>query len=147
MSACRRLGTRIRNLPLYAISSAGFDGAGIARFMLLAALIQAAMASCASRIAAASVLPHAEAPGRSGATANYPPLPRREFLHVDDMADARVFLMEPGFSEGICNIGAGEDVTIRELAETIQRVVGFEGDLVFDASKPDGTPRKLLDRK
>ena len=71
--------------------------------------------------------------------------PRREFLHVDDMADACVFLMERGFSEGICNIGAGEDVTIRELAETIQRIVGFKGDLAFDASKPDGTPRKLLD--
>ncbi len=71
--------------------------------------------------------------------------PRREFLHVDDMADACVFLMEHGFGEGIFNIGAGEDVTIRELAETIQRIVGFEGDLVFDASKPDGTPRKLLD--
>ncbi len=71
--------------------------------------------------------------------------PRREFLHVDDMADACVFLMERGFSEGICNIGAGEDVTIRELAETIQRIVEFEGDLVFDPGKPDGTPRKLLD--
>jgi GDP-L-fucose synthase len=71
--------------------------------------------------------------------------PRREFLHVDDMADACVFMMERGLSEGVFNIGAGEDVTIRELAETIQRVVGFKGDLVFDASKPDGTPRKLLD--
>ena len=72
-------------------------------------------------------------------------MPRREFLHVDDMADACVFLMERDICEGLYNIGAGEDVTIRELAETIQRIVGFEGELVFDSSKPDGTPRKLLD--
>ncbi|PMS37042.1 GDP-L-fucose synthase [Trinickia symbiotica] len=70
--------------------------------------------------------------------------PRREFLYVDDMADACVFLMESGATEGIFNIGAGEDVTIRELAELIMRTVGFEGDIVFDTSKPDGTPRKLL---
>lgn len=71
--------------------------------------------------------------------------PMREFLHVDDMADACVFLMENGIGEGIYNIGTGTDVTIRELAETIKEVVGFEGELEFDTSKPDGTLRKLLD--
>ncbi|TSA40558.1 MAG: GDP-L-fucose synthase [Betaproteobacteria bacterium] len=71
--------------------------------------------------------------------------PRREFLHVDDMADACIFVMEGGITEGLYNVGMGSDVTIRELAETIVEVVGFEGELAFDASKPDGTPRKLLD--
>lgn len=71
--------------------------------------------------------------------------PRREFLHVDDMAEACVFLMEAGISEGLYNVGTGSDVTIRELAETICQVVGFGGEIVFDSSKPDGTPRKLLD--
>ncbi|RDU99106.1 GDP-L-fucose synthase family protein [Trinickia dinghuensis] len=70
--------------------------------------------------------------------------PRREFLYVDDLADACVFLMESGVAEGMFNIGVGEDVTIRELAEMIMRIVGYRGELVFDASKPDGTPRKLL---
>ena len=70
--------------------------------------------------------------------------PMREFLYVDDMADACVFLMENGPSEGLFNVGTGEDITIRELAETVMNVVGFEGQIVFDASKPDGTPRKLL---
>ncbi len=71
--------------------------------------------------------------------------PRREFLHVDDLADGCVFLMEQGVEDGIYNIGVGEDVTIRELAEVIADVVGFDGEFVFDTSKPDGTPRKLLD--
>jgi len=71
--------------------------------------------------------------------------PRREFLHVDDLADACLTLMEKGVGEGVYNVGYGSDVTIRELAEMIARVVGFSGRLVFDASKPDGTPRKLLD--
>ncbi len=71
--------------------------------------------------------------------------PRREFLHADDLADACVFLLETYNSPEILNIGCGEDVTIRELAETIGEVLGFEGDLVFDSTKPDGTPRKLLD--
>jgi len=71
--------------------------------------------------------------------------PRREFLHVDDMVDACVLLMERGIGDGVYNIGSGTDVTIKELAETIARVVGFEGRLQFDASQPDGTPRKLLD--
>jgi len=71
--------------------------------------------------------------------------PRREFLYVDDMADACVFLMErDSVHDGLLNIGTGEDVTIRELAERVMDVVGFKGDIVFDASKPDGTPRKLL---
>ena len=70
--------------------------------------------------------------------------PMREFLYVDDMADACVYLMESGIGEGIFNVGTGQDVTIRELAETVMSVVGFKGNIVFDASKPDGTPRKLL---
>jgi GDP-L-fucose synthase len=70
--------------------------------------------------------------------------PMREFLFVDDLADACVFLVEKGLSEGLFNVGTGEDVTIRELAETVMQVVGFEGHIVFDSSKPDGTPRKLL---
>jgi GDP-L-fucose synthase len=71
--------------------------------------------------------------------------PRREFLYVDDLADACVFLMEQGTSEGFYNIGVGEDITIRELAETVMSVVGFPGSIVFDTTRPDGTPRKLLD--
>ena len=71
--------------------------------------------------------------------------PLREFLYVDDMADACVFLMESGISEGLFNVGTGSDVSIRELAQTVMEVVGFQGRIVFDASKPDGTPRKLLD--
>ena len=71
--------------------------------------------------------------------------PRREFLHVDDLAGACVLLMERGAGEGIYNIGSGADLTVRELAELIARVVGFDGGLVFDPGKPDGTPRKLLD--
>ena len=71
--------------------------------------------------------------------------PRREFLHVDDLADACVFLLENYDSPEIINVGCGEDISIRELAEMICEVVGFNGELTFDASKPDGTPRKLLD--
>ena len=70
--------------------------------------------------------------------------PRREFLHVDDLADACFFLLENYDSPEIVNIGCGEDVSIRELAETVCEVLGFEGSLVFDTSKPDGTPRKLM---
>ncbi|MDF1757353.1 MAG: GDP-L-fucose synthase [Legionellaceae bacterium] len=70
--------------------------------------------------------------------------PMREFLYVDDMADACVFLMENKIEDGIYNVGSGVDVTIRELAETVMDVVGFTGDIIFDSSKPDGTPRKLL---
>ncbi len=72
--------------------------------------------------------------------------PMREFLYVDDMADACVFLMECAeIQDGLLNVGTGQDVTIRELAQTVMDVVGFKGEIVFDASKPDGTPRKLLD--
>ena len=71
--------------------------------------------------------------------------PRREFLYVDDLADACVHLFEQGYDGPLVNIGSGEDVTIRELAETVMRTIGFAGRIVFDASKPDGTPRKLLD--
>jgi len=70
--------------------------------------------------------------------------PMREFLYVDDLAEGCVFLMEKDIGEGLFNIGTGTDVTIRELAETIMNVVGFNGEIVFDSSKPDGTPRKLL---
>ncbi|MCK5296096.1 MAG: GDP-L-fucose synthase [Alphaproteobacteria bacterium] len=71
--------------------------------------------------------------------------PMREFLYVDDLADALVFLMENYSSESHINVGTGKDLTIRELAETVCRIVGFKGNLVFDAGKPDGTPRKLTD--
>lgn len=71
--------------------------------------------------------------------------PKREFLYVDDMADACVFLMEHNIHSGIYNLGTGIDVTIRELAETVMDVIGFTGKIIFDNSKPDGTPRKLLD--
>ena len=71
--------------------------------------------------------------------------PRREFLYVDDLGDACVHLMQTGYDGPPVNIGSGEDITIRELAETVFKVVGFRGRAVFDSSKPDGTPRKLLD--
>ena len=71
--------------------------------------------------------------------------PRREFLFVDDLAEALVFLMNNYSEEGPINVGVGEDVTIHELAQLIGRIVGFKGDIRFDPTKPDGTPRKLLD--
>jgi GDP-L-fucose synthase len=71
--------------------------------------------------------------------------PRREFLYVDDLADAVVFLTERYAGAGPVNVGVGTDVTIRELAELIGRIIGYRGELVFDTTKPDGTPRKLLD--
>jgi GDP-L-fucose synthase len=71
--------------------------------------------------------------------------PRREFLHVDDLADACWFLMENYDDEAIVNVGVGEDLTIAELAELVRDIVGYEGRIVFDPSMPDGTPRKLLD--
>jgi GDP-L-fucose synthase len=70
--------------------------------------------------------------------------PRREFLHADDMADACVFLMKNYNEEGLINIGVGEDHSIKELAEMIKGIVGYKGKIVFDSSKPDGTPRKLM---
>ncbi len=71
--------------------------------------------------------------------------PRREFLYVDDLADACLFLMDNYSSDETVNVGAGEDVTIRELAELIRDVVGYKGEIFYDSTKPDGTPRKLLD--
>lgn len=71
--------------------------------------------------------------------------PRREFLYVDDLADACVYLFEQGYDGPLVNVGCGEDVTIAELAEAVMSVVGFNGRIVYDSSKPDGTPRKLLD--
>lgn len=71
--------------------------------------------------------------------------PRREFLHTDDLADACIFLLNHYDQPDLINVGCGQDVTIRELAETICEVLGFEGTLEFDPTKPDGTPRKLLD--
>ncbi|MEO7318506.1 MAG: NAD-dependent epimerase/dehydratase family protein, partial [Chthoniobacteraceae bacterium] len=71
--------------------------------------------------------------------------PKREFLHVSDLANACRFLIENYDSPELINVGYGEDVTIRELAEMICEVVGFGGRLEFDVSKPDGTPRKLMD--
>ena len=71
--------------------------------------------------------------------------PRREFLHVDDLADACLYLMNNYEESGIINIGTGKDLTIRNLAEIIAGIVGFRGELKFDTSKPDGTPVKLLD--
>ncbi|RAJ10527.1 GDP-L-fucose synthase [Chitinophaga skermanii] len=71
--------------------------------------------------------------------------PKREFLHADDMADACVHLMHNYNEEGLVNIGTGEDISIKDLALLVQKVVGYEGGIVFDTSKPDGTPRKLMD--
>jgi GDP-L-fucose synthase len=71
--------------------------------------------------------------------------PRREFLHADDMADACVYLMKTYNEPGLINIGVGDDVSIKELAEMIKEITGYPGNIVFDSSKPDGTPRKLMD--
>jgi len=71
--------------------------------------------------------------------------PKREFLHADDMADACFHLIQHYDEEGLVNIGVGDDISIADLARLIQRIVGYEGRLVFDTSKPDGTPRKLMD--
>ena len=71
--------------------------------------------------------------------------PRREFLYVDDLADAALFLMDNYDDEHIVNVGVGEDVSITELAELVSKIVGYHGSIIYDTSKPDGTPRKLLD--
>lgn len=71
--------------------------------------------------------------------------PRREFLYVDDMADACIHLMRNYSGDGLINIGTGEDITIAEFARVVARTVGYQGEITFDTSKPDGTPRKLLD--
>jgi GDP-L-fucose synthase len=72
-------------------------------------------------------------------------MPKREFLHADDLADACCFLMEQYNEPGLVNIGVGEDISIADLANLIKHVVGFKGIIKFDTSKPDGTPRKLMD--
>jgi GDP-L-fucose synthase len=71
--------------------------------------------------------------------------PKREFLFVDDMAKAVIYALENNLPEHLYNIGTGKDITIKELAETIQNVIGHQGKIIWDASKPDGTPRKLMD--
>ena len=71
--------------------------------------------------------------------------PLREFLHVDDLADACYFLMNNYDEEGFLNVGTGADITIKDLALTVKKIVGYDGELKFDSSKPDGTPRKLMD--
>lgn len=71
--------------------------------------------------------------------------PRREFLHADDLADACYFLMQTYDEPGLVNIGVGEDISILELAQLVRKIVGFEGEILHDLSKPDGTPRKLMD--
>jgi GDP-L-fucose synthase len=71
--------------------------------------------------------------------------PMREFLFVDDMAEAVVFALENRLPEYLYNVGTGEDLTIRQLAETIQKIIGHQGEIVWDGTKPDGTPRKLMD--
>ena len=71
--------------------------------------------------------------------------PRREFLHVDDLADACYFLLQVYNEQGLVNIGSGTDVSIKDLAELIVAVIGYNGELIFDTAKPDGTPRKLMD--
>jgi GDP-L-fucose synthase len=83
--------------------------------------------------------------GRAGLVVWGTGSPKREFLYVDDMADACVFLMEKGVGEGMYNVGTGTDLSIGELAELVQDVVGYRGATTFDRSKPDGTPRKILD--
>ena len=83
--------------------------------------------------------------GRAAVTAWGTGTPRREFLHVDDLADACAFLLGLDSPPDWINVGTGTDVTIRELTETVAAAVGFPGKIVWDASKPDGTPRKLLD--
>ncbi|TDK42027.1 GDP-L-fucose synthase family protein [Algoriphagus formosus] len=71
--------------------------------------------------------------------------PMREFLHVEDLAEAVVFALENQFQDNLYNVGTGEDLTIKELAELIQKIVGHTGEIIWDSSKPDGTPRKLMD--
>ena len=71
--------------------------------------------------------------------------PRREFLHVDDLADACWFLLQQDNPPDLINVGSGTDVTIKELTETVATAVGFTGRIVWDTTKPDGTPRKLMD--
>jgi GDP-L-fucose synthase len=71
--------------------------------------------------------------------------PKREFLYVDDLADACFYLMETYNEAGLVNVGVGDDVSILELAQLVVKIVGFDGEIITDTSKPDGTPRKLMD--
>lgn len=71
--------------------------------------------------------------------------PKREFLYVDDLADACLFLMEQYNEAGLVNIGIGDDLTIKDLAELVKKIIGYQGNIVWDTTKPDGTPRKLMD--
>jgi GDP-L-fucose synthase len=71
--------------------------------------------------------------------------PRREFMHVDDAAEACLFLMKNYNETGLVNVGVGQDISIKELAEMIKEITGFTGNIVFDKTKPDGTPSKLMD--
>ena len=71
--------------------------------------------------------------------------PKREFLHVEDLADAVVYTLENNLSDNLYNVGKGEDLSIKELAELIQKTVGHTGEIIWDNTKPDGTPRKLMD--
>ena len=87
----------------------------------------------------------AKCAGAAGITVWGSGRPRRELLHVDDLADACILLMRSGIDGGVYNVGTGSDVTIRELAEIVMRAVKLDGSLSFDTGKPDGTPRKLLD--
>jgi GDP-L-fucose synthase len=103
-------------------------------------------------LAASHVLPALIAKAHQAKVSGAPALvlwgtgtPRREFLHVDDLADACVFLMRSYSEDDHINVGSSRDVTIRELAELVARVVGFTGRFVQDTTKPDGTPRKLMD--
>jgi GDP-L-fucose synthase len=87
----------------------------------------------------------AKTAGRNEVTAWGTGAPRREFLHVDDLAEACAFLLRVENPPDWLNVGTGTDVTIRELTETVAAVTGFKGKIAWDATKPDGTPRKLLD--
>lgn len=87
----------------------------------------------------------AKVKGQPGVTVWGTGTPKREFLHADDMADACFHLMEHYNEEGLVNIGTGEDISIADLAKLIKEITGYKGEIVFDTSKPDGTPRKLLD--
>ena len=71
--------------------------------------------------------------------------PMREFLFVDDLAKAVVYAMETNLKESLYNVGSGKDITIKKLAETIKKIIEFKGDIIWDKSKPDGTPKKLMD--
>ena len=83
--------------------------------------------------------------GKSDVTVWGSGTPKREFLYADDLADACVYLMQTYNESGLVNVGVGEDLSIKELAELVKDITGFEGNIVFDSTKPDGTPRKLMD--